>query len=123
MARVTVTIDDEHETILEELSGEEGPYPSKSAAVRDLIEQYDSMRTELTECEERIEELETERDNLRKQLQAANARYDQHTELVEFVEEEKQAKARRREREHANILTRTKWSIFGRPRPDAEASE
>jgi Arc/MetJ-type ribon-helix-helix transcriptional regulator len=113
MARVTVTIDDEHEAILKEIAGEEGPYSSKSEAVRELIEKYDKTRTEVKGYESRIQEYEQRVDYLETQvnrLQRTNLKIleerDRNTELEVYVDE-------RREWKQAGMITRTKWWLLG----------
>lgn len=114
MARVTVTIDDEHDTILDEITGKDGKYSSKSEAVRELIEGYDETRTELTEYAARISEYEQRVGYLETQverLQRTNLKIleerDRSTELEVYVDE-------RREWEQAGLFTRTKWTLFGK---------
>ena len=69
-------------------------------------------------CEER-DELENERDRLQRALTATNSRQAEHTELVEYVQEERSIAKRREEREEmraqAGILTKAKWAIVGMP--------
>lgn len=74
---------------------------SKSEVVRTLLE----MGTE-------YEDLENERDRLRNQLQAMSRRQEEHSDLVTYVEEEREV---RRRREHAPIWERARWWILGRP--------
>jgi predicted nucleic acid-binding Zn-ribbon protein len=60
------------------------------------------------------DDLEAERDRLRRQLQTANSRYDEHTELVEYVERERELQQLERERRTASIWERGRWLLFGR---------
>lgn len=105
--RLSITIPPELDDRLAELSGESGPYESKADAVR-----------ELTRSGERLPEVERERDALRDQLAATNARADDVGELVEYVEEERRIQRRReereRERESAPVWRRAAWWVFGR---------
>lgn len=66
--------------------------------------------------EERIESLETENERLHRQLAATNKRVDQHTELVEYVQEERELHRRREERMDAPAWRRAKWWLLGRDR-------
>ncbi|SEP30921.1 hypothetical protein SAMN04487948_1423 [Halogranum amylolyticum] len=75
------------------------------------------------EIEEGLKELRTERDNLRRQLQAANSRMDDVQELVEYVEEERSLQPRREQRRDAPIWTRAKRWVLGWDRDDNETSD
>ncbi len=61
--------------------------------------------------------IEAERDDLQRQLAAANQRIDASNELVQYVEEERTAEQRRREVE---VLTRAKWWVTGMPSSDGK---
>jgi Arc/MetJ-type ribon-helix-helix transcriptional regulator len=103
VARLTITIPDDLDDRLAELSDKDGPYESKANAVR-----------ELTRRGERLPEVERERDQLRDQLAAVNARQDDVGELVEYVEREKALQQRERERRDAPAWRRAKWWLLGR---------
>lgn len=98
--RLTVTITEEQAELLEEKTGDSGEYESKSEAVRFFIQEYEHLY-------ETVEELKTERDRLHRQLIATNQRVEEHTELVEYVEEERSWR-------EAGIATRAKWWLFGK---------
>ena len=72
-------------------------FESKSGAIVHHVERG----LEVDETEEELKELRTERDNLRRQLQAANTRMDDVQEFVEYVEEERSLQTRREERRDA----------------------
>lgn len=106
MESLTTRVDNETREKIEELVDKRGS--SISEVTRELIEkglEYDSLRAK--------------RDDLLRQLRETNRRVDEHQQLVEYVEEERSLQARReeyrREREQANILTRAKWLLVGRP--------
>jgi len=101
--RLTITIPDDLDERLAELSGESGPYESKADAVR-----------KLTRAGDRLPEIERERDQLREQLAATNARAEDVGELVEYVERERELQRRERERRDAPAWQRAKWWLFGR---------
>lgn len=103
--RLTITIPDGLDERLAELSGDDGPYESKADAVR-----------ELTRAGERLPEVERERDQLREQLAATNARAEDVSDLVEYVEAERELQRRERERRDAPAWKRAKWWLFGRSR-------
>jgi Arc/MetJ-type ribon-helix-helix transcriptional regulator len=119
MPRLTVTITDEQDELLNEITGDDGEYESKSAAVRSFIQ-----------IGERMDELEQENDRLRKEKRLIIEEQKEHSELVEYVEREKSLQERREAREerqearrNAPIWKRGYWMIFGKGDQDALASE
>jgi Arc/MetJ-type ribon-helix-helix transcriptional regulator len=62
----------------------------------------------------RYDERVTEIERLKRELRAANARQEEHTELVEYVEQERSIQQRREERRDAPLWRRAKWFVFGR---------
>jgi metal-responsive CopG/Arc/MetJ family transcriptional regulator len=64
------------------------------------------------------EELQRENERLRNQLQAITSRQQEHTDLVEYVEEERSLS---RQKAEAGVVTRAKWWLFGMD--DGERSE
>ncbi len=100
MATITIKISDNALEAAQELADEQHD-GNRSAALRELIDNgldYDA--------------LETENERLQRQLTAANRRYDEHSELVEYVEEERSIT---RQRAQAGITTRLKWWVTGMP--------
>lgn len=104
MHRLTVRLPDDMADRIAELSGDEGPYDSKSEAVRELIRQG-----------ERLAEVERERDRLRDQLAATNSRADDVGELVEYIERERALREQEQERRQAPVWKRAAWWVFGEP--------
>ena len=102
MPRLTVTVDEEHAAVIEELSNDSGEYASKSEAMRACIQAY-----------ERVAELETENDRLRREKRAVIEQRDEHRELVEYVEGERELRNMERKRRNAPIWQRLKWYILG----------
>jgi uncharacterized protein involved in exopolysaccharide biosynthesis len=107
--RTTVTLEDRHLEQLEAVKAEmDEDEPSNSAAIRRVFD-------DAAECDEhrnRIESLVNRRDELRKQLAAANERIDASNELVRAVEASRSLEARRAQ---AGALTRLKWWATGMP--------
>lgn len=96
MEPVTVSLTEEQLELIEELSAEDGPCKNRSEAMRMIIDQYNETK-----------ELEKENERLKRQLIATNKRVEEHTELVEYVEEERSWRS-------AGLGTRIKWWVFGR---------
>lgn len=112
MVRATVTFDDHHNIVLEEVQKEE-TIDSKSGAVRHCIEAYEELhrlREELHHKDERIDELQARIDDLRNQLATTNQRIDANNELVEHVREQRSITQRRAQ---AGVLTRARWWLTG----------
>ena len=148
--RLTITITEEQAELLDEKTGDEGEYESKSEAVRDFIQrgeqllqrvkelenENEQLRRQITALDDRLEEhseledeyvelkeeydaLEARRDELQRQLAAVNSRQEDVTELVEYVEQQRDLERYRARREQmidqAGILTRWKWKLTGVP--------
>ena len=96
MPRLTVTITEEQEELLEELSSDSGEYESKSEAVRNLIQRGERV----DELEQKVERLEREKRMLVEQR-------EEHTELVEYVDEERSWRS-------APLTKRVRWWLFGK---------
>ena len=103
MTRLTVSVSDEEAEIIEELSGDDGPYESKSEAMRACIHSY-----------EKVKELQRENERLRREKRAIIEQRDEHTELVEYVEGERELQRMERERRNAPIWRRIRWLVLGR---------
>ena len=101
MENISVTLRSEQVRQLSDLVGDE--YDDRSKAVRALLDrglEYDDVAAE--------------RDRLREQLAATNARAEDMGELVEYVERERELQRRERERRDAPAWRRAKWWLFER---------
>jgi Arc/MetJ-type ribon-helix-helix transcriptional regulator len=117
MPRLSVTLTDEQNQRVEELV-ESGEYSSKNAVVQDWLadaERVNQLESELAQTEARVEDL-------RRQLQQANAGERDVDELVAYVEDERELRRRREEREQrreerrqANVFRRAWWYLAGTP--------
>ena len=103
MPRLTATVEEDQVALIEELSGDGGQYASKSEAVRACIQAY-----------ERVSQLEAENDRLRREKRAVIEQRDEHRELVEYVDGERELQQMERERRNAPIWLRLKWFIWGK---------
>ena len=108
MQQLTIRVADETATEIENRADESDA--SKSEVARELLRLGSEHESLQAEC-----------DRLRRELQAANSRYDEHTELVEYVEEERRIQQRREERSHAPAWRRAKWWLLGTPEDDRDA--
>jgi Arc/MetJ-type ribon-helix-helix transcriptional regulator len=97
MSRLTVSLTEEEEKIIDEKVGDGGEYESKSEFVRDCIQNH----TEVEELEQQVERLEREKRMILEQREEAN-------EIKRYVEEERSWR-------NAGLRTRAKWWVFGKP--------
>ena len=94
--RITVVIDDE---LLEQVD-EYDEDDNRSETVRELLKKglaYDEKQREV--------------DRLNRKVSAIQSRREEHTELVEYVENQKQLQ---RDKQTASAVERAKWWLFGR---------
>lgn len=105
MERVTVSVNEQEEEIIEKNVGEGGEYESRSEFVRECIKEYEKRN-------ERVEELENEVDRLRNEKQAIIQEREEKKELVKYVERERTVSEQWR---RASLKQRVKWKIFGMP--------
>lgn len=104
MPRLTITVTDEQATLLEELSGDDGQYESKSAAVRDFIQ-----------TGERVAELEREVERLNRERRQLLEQRKEHGELVRYAEDQREQEQNARERRTKPAWTRAWWWLTGEP--------
>lgn len=81
MPRITVTITDEQAELLEEKTGDDGEYESKSEAMRSFISEYEHLS-------ERVDELETENERLHRERRQLLEQREEHTDLVRAAYDE-----------------------------------
>jgi metal-responsive CopG/Arc/MetJ family transcriptional regulator len=130
MPRFSISVDDDLNEFVENLADEEYSSKSKAAAAlltvaRELHESEYNDLDELLATANRVDELEAElehqearADDLRRQLQAANAKDERVQELAQYVEKEQRVEQQWRE---AGLLTKTKWRLLGMPSEDQSA--
>jgi len=102
MSRITVTVREHHEDIIDDVRDTEN-LDSDAATVRWCIERA----AEMQQLESELQQTRAERDDLRRQLAAVNSRQEDITEIVKYVDEEQSWRK-------AGLMTRTKWWLFGR---------
>ena len=113
MDAVTFTLRPDQIELLAELSGDEGECDSKSEAMRMIIDQYDDLQSE-------VEDLETEVERLRNERRVLLNQREEHTELVRHVQDEREDRQRRRQKENAPVWRRAKWWVLGVPLEDQD---
>ncbi|WP_122090355.1 ribbon-helix-helix protein, CopG family [Halalkalicoccus subterraneus] len=107
MEPVTIRIPDDTYRTLAEEADESGR--SMSEVVRERVERGMDY-----------EEIKRERDRLRSEKRTLIQDREERTDLVEYVEQERELQARREERKDAPVWRRAKWWVFGRDRGDRE---
>jgi metal-responsive CopG/Arc/MetJ family transcriptional regulator len=101
MQKISVTLRDEQVAELSDLVGSE--YQDRSKAVRALIDRGLEYP-----------ELETENDRLRAEKRAIIQQREDHGEVLEYVERERDLQRLERERQTASLPKRLRWLLFGR---------
>lgn len=123
MKKVSVSLEPSHIDLLDERQ-EEGDAGSRSAALRDTLDEYEDLHTEYetlrTECEDlrtRLESREQRIDDLEEQLARRSQIEEKVDVLAERVEESQLTYAERRQRmiDRASLAQRLRWKVTGVP--------
>ena len=123
MKKVSVSLKPEHVDRLDERQAE-GDVSSRSAALREILDEYDEVHTECeelrTECEElrtRLEAREDRVDDLEEQLARRSQIEEKVDVLAERVEESQLTYAEKRQRmiDRASLAERLRWRVTGVP--------
>lgn len=119
MQRFTLSMSEDYASYLEQLASADGPWSSKSEAVRGLLDEHRNGADQVTELEttveelkETIDEMEIELDRVHREKRQILELRDEHTDLVTAVETEVSLQEKRA---HAGVLTRMKWFLTGMP--------
>ena len=128
MKKVSVSLTEEHVDLLDERK-EDGSASSRSEALRQLLDEYEELRTECEELRTECERLRNRRDELRNQLQARGEVEEKVETLVEKTERQEDALAEAlknqqeiRREQRAGVVTRARRWLFGdRDGQDTEA--
>lgn len=96
MPKLVISISEEKNQILEEISGENGKYNSKSEAIEDFIQK-----------EKTIEELKNQIEQLKKEKKEIFEKQKEKIDFVEYAEEDFKYR-------NASALKKVKWWIFGK---------
>ncbi len=94
MPRLTVTITEEQSDLLDEMSGDDGAYESKSAVVRNFLqagEERQALREEIARLEDRLESREARVAELEEQLARRSQVEEKVDVLAERVEDRERA--------------------------------
>lgn len=97
MSRITVSLTDQEEEIIEQNVGDDGEYESKSEFVRDCIQAH----IEVEELQRDVERLQNEKRLILEQREEA-------AEIQRYVEEERTYR-------NAGLRKRMKWWLWGKP--------
>lgn len=95
MPRITVSVSDEQDARLAELAGDDGPYESKSEAMRSFIG-----------SDERVRELEQEVERLNRERRQLLEQRSENKELRRYVEDEQRYR-------QGSVIQRFKWWLRG----------
>lgn len=121
MSRLTATLQDEEERIVEENTGDGTEFSSKSEFVRRCIQSYERVQQVEADLEdardeiedlrrraERVDDLEREVERLKNEKQALIEDRDERQELRRYVDEERSYR-------QTGLVTRVKWWLTGMP--------
>lgn len=119
MPRLTVTITEDQNDLVEDLSGENGEYESKSAAVRNFIqagEEREELQAEVERLRDRLESREERIDELESQLRKRSNIEDKIEDLPDKIRDANTYTERRqRKLDQATLGQRLKWRFTGVP--------
>jgi len=128
MKKVSVSLEPSHVDALDERQDEDG-VDSRSAALRDILDEYEDLRTKYegvrTECEElrtRLENREQRIDDLEEQLARRSQIEEKVDVLAKRVEDSQLTYAERRQRmiDEASLAQRLRWKVTGVPVDDVQ---
>lgn len=105
------------ESVSTRLDNETYQYVRETADERD-VSQAEVLR-ELIEKGVDYDDLERENERLQNRVRKLIDTREEHTELVEYVEEERSLQERREERSQANVFRRAWWWIAGTPEEES----
>lgn len=91
---------------------EHGDAEELRARIDDLETERDRLADRVEELEAEVESLDARNTDLTNQLAEANSRIDAANDLVEYVDDERNAQQRWRE---AGLLGKAKYTVFGMP--------
>jgi Arc/MetJ-type ribon-helix-helix transcriptional regulator len=122
MPRLTVTIDDDQNELLEAVAGEDGEYESKSAAVRDFIqagEERQELEAEIRRLRDRLESRNERIDELESQLRKRSNIEDKIEDLPDKIRDADSYSERRLQKlDEASLSQRIVWKLTGVPVDD-----
>jgi Arc/MetJ-type ribon-helix-helix transcriptional regulator len=131
MKKVSVSLEPDHVDRLNERQ-EDGDVSSRSAALREILDEYERVRTEYedlrTECEElrtRLDAREDRIDELESQLASRSQIEEKVDVLAKRVEESQLTYAEKRQRmiDRASVAERIRWRVTGVPVDQYDAEE
>lgn len=118
MGRITFTAEAQHEDIIEDIKTETD-VESTAAAVRECIERAADLQQREEVLQQQIEDFKQENERLRNEKRTLINQRKENTELVEYVEQQRDLERYRARREQmvdqAGMLTRWKWKFTGVP--------
>lgn len=119
-----MSIEEEHVDMFDDREGVD----SRSAAVRDILDEHEELRTECeelrTECEElhtRLDSRENRIDELEEQLAKRSQLEEKIEDLPAKIHDERSYQERRqRMLDQASLTERLKWKVTGVPVDDSD---
>jgi Arc/MetJ-type ribon-helix-helix transcriptional regulator len=125
MKKVSVSLTGDHIDTLDDRQ-ERGEATSRSAALREILDEYDQMRTECEELRTQCEDLRTRLENREDRVDDLEDQLARRSQLEEKIEglpdkvRDTETYRDRKERmiDRAGLATRLKWKVTGVPVED-----
>mgnify|MGYP000412063433 CR=1 FL=1 len=122
MKKLSVSLEPEHVERLDDRQAE-GDVSSRSAAVRDILDEYESLRTECEDLRDECDNLRTRLENREDRIDELEGQLARRSQLEEKVEalpdkirgRERYQERRQRMLDEASLGQRIKWKVTGVP--------
>ena len=127
MKKLSVSLEPEHVDRLDDRQAE-GDVSSRSAAVREILDEYESLRTECEDLRDECDNLRTRLENREERIDELEAQLARRSQLEEKVESlpdkirDRESYQERRQRmlDRASLAQRLKWKVTGVPVDDSD---
>lgn len=111
MKRLTVSLEPEQIEQLDKLQ-EDHDIDSRSAALRQLFQEYEQLQRDYEELNSEYESLDDELQRQKRERRQLLEQREEKQELARYVEDQRTTEQRYRE---ASLPTRLKWKVTGMP--------
>jgi predicted RNase H-like nuclease (RuvC/YqgF family) len=127
MKKLSVSLEPEHVARLDDRQSE-GDVSSRSAAVREILDEYESLRIECEDLRDECDNLRTRLENREDRIDELEAQLARRSQLEEKVESlpdkirDRESYQERRQRmlDQASLAQRLKWKVTGVPVDDGD---
>jgi len=127
MKKLSVSLEPEHVDRLDDRQAE-GDVSSRSAAIREILDEYESLRIECEDLRDECDNLRTRLENREDRIDELEAQLARRSQLEEKVESlpdkirDRESYQERRQRmlDQASLAQRLKWKVTGVPVDDGD---